>query len=162
MPAGDLITPGYTLCGRCRARPAVLALSDPGALTPRQAEPELLCFDCTEAELERERARAISPHAATIQALARGELEPPFHLLQATEAMLDRLSTPAAARLAKRCRGILPDGHRCHREAEIAGRYEAKPLYCRACVQAERMTPGLGWTPTGEPKGRPVPIARAL
>lgn len=160
MPHGDLIIPGLTLCGRCRARNAVLAWSDPEALTRRAAEPELLCFECLELELERERARAISPHAAAMQDLAHGRLERPFVLDAKTEAMIERLSTPSSVRLARRCRAVLPDGRRCGRDATVPGRYADSPQVCETCANAGRPVPGLGWTADGAPRGGLVTFRR--
>jgi len=158
MPHGDLIRPGLTLCERCRRRNAVLVLSDPDALTRRAAWPELLCFECLEEELESERARAISPHAAAMQDLAHGRLERPFILDAKTEQMIERLSTPSSVRLAKRCQAILPDGSRCGRVATVAGRYSERPIVCETCRDRGRSVPGLGWTPDGQAKGRAVPF----
>lgn len=162
MSLGHLIAPGLTLCGRCRRRDAELVYTDPAALTRRAAEPELLCFDCLELELERERARAINPRAATLEAIAAGELERPYHLDDATERLLEKASTPRAVQRARRCHAIRPDGTRCVRAATVAGRYSDAPYVCDTCADAHRPTPGLGWTDDGEPRGNLRPFARAL
>ena len=148
MPNADLITPGLTLCYRCRSRDAVAVLTEPG----RDRYPEALCFECIEEDLEQARAAAVSRHGAGLIAAARDELE-----LERAEPQVrhlrERLSTPAAVRLERRCWAMIPDGSRCRRDATITR--GGRPLFCDTHRHAAKVPAG-GWTSSGQAQG---PIA---
>ena len=153
MPNADLTTPGLTLCHRCRREPATVILSEPGY----ERHPEPLCFTCVENMIERENAWSIDPIAVGLidvatDALDRRDADP--HIRR----QIARLSEPQAAKLARRCIAIRPDGTRCVRDATIPGRYTAKLLACDLHRTGAK-SPGLGWTPDGQPRGNPVTLA---
>lgn len=145
MPNSDLITPGLTLCYRCKNRDAVAVLTQPG----RERYPEALCFDCIEDEIERENAATVNRHAEALAGASRDELE--LHEAEPqVRDLLERLSTPAAVRLERRCWAMIPDGSRCRRDATVTR--GGRALVCDSHRHGCRV-PAKGWTSSGQPQG---------
>lgn len=138
-----MISPGLTICSRCRARDAVLTLE------PFERWAEDLCFECVDLELERLQAAAVDVTGADLIAVARDELELGIADPRVRERA-EKISTPAATQSRRRCWAILPDGTRCRRKA-TAGRYGAETV-CETHRHGCRL-PGLGWR-DGVPQGR--------
>jgi hypothetical protein len=147
MPNADLITPGLTLCYRCKTRDAVAILTEPG----RERYPEALCFECIEDDLERENAAHVSRAGADLIAVAHDELD--LALAEpAVRELRRKIDTPAQAQADARCWAVLPDASRCRRRATV-GHDPAEPFLCDTHRHGCQV-PGLGWTLDGRPCGR--------
>jgi hypothetical protein len=134
-----VITPGLTICYRCRTRDAELVLE------PGERWAEALCFACIADLIERENAVAVNRDAAALIAVAGGELE-----LRESGAgdLAETISTPALEQARRRCWAFLPAGTRCKRKATCGP--PGQPFLCDTHRHGCKV-PGLGWTLEGRP-----------